>query len=65
MSSLAHGNDTSAVEVSNILVHGLWLLAHGKEHFLSYEDFLWFKEQTIKSIINVEEQSPGRNWMLI
>ena len=26
---------------------------------MSYKDFPWFKDQAIKSIINVEEQSPG------
>ena len=59
MSSLAHGNNTSAVEVTNISAHGLWLLAHGKELFMSYENFPWFKDQTVRSIINVEEQSSG------
>ena len=59
MSSLAHGNDTSTVEVTNISAHGVWLLAHDKELFMSYENFPWFKNQTVKSIINVEEQSPS------
>jgi hypothetical protein len=59
MSSLAHGASTSAVEVTNISVHGIWILAHDKELFMSYEDFPWFKDQTVKSIVNVEEQSPG------
>ena len=56
MSSLAHGNNTLAAEVTNISAHGLWLLAHDKELFMSYEDFPWFKNQTIESIFNVEEQ---------
>ncbi|MCU7841645.1 MAG: DUF2442 domain-containing protein [Candidatus Thiodiazotropha sp. (ex Troendleina suluensis)] len=59
MSSLAHGNSISDVEVANISAHGIWLLAHSKELFMSYDDFPWFKYQTIKSIIHVEEQSPG------
>ena len=59
MSSLAHGNNTSAVEVSNISTFGIWILAGEKELFMSYEDFPWFKDQPVKSIINVEEQSPG------
>ncbi len=58
MSSLAHGNSTFAIEVTNISTHGVWLLAHEKELFMSYEDFPWFKDQVVKSIINVEEQSP-------
>ncbi len=59
MSSLAHGNNTSDLEVTNISSHGIWLLAHGKELFMSYEDFPWFKDQPVKLLINVEEQSPG------
>lgn len=59
MSSLARGKNILEVEVANISSHGVWLLAHGKELFMSYDDFPWFKDQTVKSIINVEEQSPG------
>ncbi|HID82871.1 MAG TPA: DUF2442 domain-containing protein [Chromatiales bacterium] len=59
MSSLAHGNNTSAVEVTHISTHGVWLLAHKKELFMPYDDFPWFKDQPVKSIINVEEQLPG------
>jgi len=59
MSSLAHGNNSLAVEVTNISAHGVWLLAHGKELFMPYDNFPWFKDQSVKSIINVEEQSPG------
>ncbi len=59
MSSLAHGNNTSEVEVTNISMHGLWLLSHGKELFMSYTDFPWFENQSVKSITKVEEQSPG------
>jgi len=33
-------------------------LAHG-ELFMSYEDFPWFKDQPVKSILNVEVQSPA------
>ena len=59
MSSVAPGNNTLEVEITHISAHGVWLLAHGKEHFMSYEDFPWFKDLAVKSIINVEEQSPG------
>ena len=58
MSSLAHGNSTLTVEVTNISAHGVWILAHNKELFMPYEDFPWFRDQTVKAIINVEEQSP-------
>jgi len=59
MNSLAHGKNISAVEVTHVSAHGVWLLAHGKELFMSYEDFPWFKDQSIKSILNVLEESPG------
>lgn len=59
MSSLAHGSSTLAVEVTHISSHGVWLLSNDKELFMSYEEFPWFKDQPVKSIINVEEQSPG------
>jgi len=47
------------VEVTNISSHGVWLLAHDKELFMSYEDFPWFENQIFQSILNVEEQSSG------
>ena len=59
MNSLAHGDNTSAIEVTNISAHGLWLLLRGKELFLSYDQFPWFKDQPPKTIRNVEEPSPG------
>ncbi len=54
-----HSGNSLPIEITNISTHGIWLLAHDKELFMSYEDFPWFKDQTVKSIINVEEQSPG------
>jgi len=57
MSSLGHGKNTSDVEVTNISAHGVWILVRGKELFMSFEDFPWFKNQSVKKITNVEEQS--------
>ena len=59
MNTLVHGNNTSAIEVTNISAHGVWILAHDKELFMSYDDFPWFKDQTVKSILNVEEPTKG------
>jgi hypothetical protein len=33
----------SAVEVTNVSQHGLWLLIHEKEIFLPFEKFPWFR----------------------
>lgn len=59
MNSKSHGNSILAVEVTHISTQGVWLLAHGEELFMPYDDFPWFKDQPVKSIINVEEPSPG------
>lgn len=59
MSSPAHGSSTLAVEITNISVHGIWLLAQGDELFMPFEEFPWFKDQTVRAIVNVEEPSPG------
>ena len=59
MSSRPLGTPTSAVEVTNVSGHGLWLLAHDEELFLSYEDFPWFREVAIGKVANVIEPSPG------
>lgn len=42
------------VEVTNIGPHGLWLFVEGKEYFLPYEDFPWFKNATVADILNVK-----------
>ncbi len=57
MRSSALGNDTSGIEVTHVSAHGIWLLTHDEELFMPYEDFPWFKEQTIGAILNVEELS--------
>lgn len=59
MNSRLDGETSSAIEVTNISTHGVWLLAHGQEYFLPYSDFPWFKDQTVSAIVNVEEPTPG------
>ncbi len=59
MSLPVPGTDISAVEVTNISLHGLWLLIRGEEWFLPYSDFPWFKDQPVSALLNVEEPSEG------
>jgi hypothetical protein len=54
MKSETLGTNTSQVEVTQITTHGIWLLLQDKEHFLSFENFPWFKEASVSSIQNVE-----------
>lgn len=44
-------------EITKISANGVWLLTHDKALFMPYDEFPWFAEQSIKSIINVEEIS--------
>ena len=57
--SAALGKNTSAVEVTNVSKHGLWLFVAERELFLPYSEFPWFKDAPVSSIFNVEEPSPG------
>lgn len=49
-----HGKSTSEVEVTHLDMHGLWLWLKGKEYFLSYDEYPWFKEAKIKDVLNVK-----------
>ncbi|MBI4710085.1 MAG: DUF2442 domain-containing protein [Nitrospirae bacterium] len=53
MRSLKNGKNIS-VSVENISSFGIWLFVKGKEYFLSYEEYPYFKDQTLKSIQNVK-----------
>ena len=59
MSSSTHGIHTSRVEVTHVPSYGVWLLADGRELFLAYDDFPWFKKAPIGMIMNVELAAPG------
>lgn len=59
MSSRPLGTTSSGVEITNISSHGVWLLAGDKEHFMSFDDFPWFKDAPIGKVLNVEEPAPG------
>jgi hypothetical protein len=53
------GTATSAAEVTNISLHGFWMLIDGCELFLPFEEFPWFKQATIDAILHVERPAPG------
>ena len=57
MKSAKLGKGTSAAEVTNVSVHGFWILLDDREYFLSFEQFPWFKEAAIAELVNVELQS--------
>ena len=53
MKSLKHGKSIS-VSVENITPFGIWLFVKEKEYFLSYQDYPYFKDQTLNSIQDVQ-----------
>lgn len=48
------GQNISEVEVSNISIHGFWLLVNDKKYFLSYDQYPWFKDAKISEMFNVK-----------
>lgn len=55
MSSKPLGSNTSGVEVTNISMHGFWLLVDGRELFLPFEQFPWFRDASIAAINHIEQ----------
>ncbi len=54
MTYATHGACTSAVEVTNVSEHGLWLLFNEQELFLPFEKFPWFRDAPIGKVVHVE-----------
>jgi hypothetical protein len=48
----------SAVEVTNISTHGFWILIDGRELFLPFETFPWFRSAAVDAITRVERPQP-------
>ena len=53
MKSEIAGKNTLEVEVTNISVHGFWLLLGENEYFLPFNEFPWFKNARISEISDV------------
>ena len=52
------GTSISAVEVTNISTHGFWILIDGRELFLPFETFPWFRSAAVDAITRVERPQP-------
>jgi len=59
MRSSAPGKNISNIEILNISLNGVWLYVAGKEYFMPYEKFPWFKEAKVKEIYNLELLTGG------
>jgi hypothetical protein len=58
MRSEVHGRNISNVEVTNVSPAGFWLLLGGRELYLPFEAFPWFKQAPIAHIFEVEFYPP-------
>lgn len=58
MKSAPRGTSTSSVEVLGITPHGLWLLLDEAEHFLAFQNFPWFRDAPVRSVLHVERPQP-------
>jgi hypothetical protein len=48
-----HGENI-LVSIENITPFGIWIFVKEKEYFLTYKDYPYFRDQTLKSIQNVQ-----------
>jgi len=53
MKSLKNGKTISA-SVENITPFGIWILVKNKEYFLDYQNYPFFRKQTLKDIQSVK-----------
>ncbi len=58
MPSARPGPSTSDVEVTNISRHGFWVLLDGRELFLPFDEFPWFRSAPVEAILRVERPQP-------
>src|SRR5438093_6954116 len=58
MKSAAPGSSTSPAEVTNVTPHGFWLFIDDRELFVSFQEFPWFREASVREITNVQLPGP-------
>ncbi len=58
MTSRGPGKSTSAVELTNVSAHGMWLLVDERELFLPFDAFPWFREASIAQLACIERPTP-------
>jgi hypothetical protein len=52
------GKNTSEVELTNVSAHGMWLIVDGRELYLAFDSFPWFREATIAQLAQIERPAP-------
>ena len=54
MRSAKLGDATSRAELSNVSVHGMWLLIDDRELYLRFDEFPWFRDASIGALADIE-----------
>jgi len=54
MKSSKRGISTLKPEITNISEHAFWIFFKGKEYFLPFEQFPWFKNATVQQISEIQ-----------
>ncbi len=56
MKSVKRGSATSTAEVVHVSIHGFWIMLDppGRELYLPFEKFPWFREATIRQLSHIE-----------
>ncbi len=60
--SAARGKPISSVELTNVSAVGFWLLLDGRELYLPFDQFPWFRHATIAQLAAVERPLPHHLW---
>lgn len=47
-----------AVGVTNVSPHGFWMLVDGRELFLPFAEFPWFREASVEAVCEVARPRP-------
>lgn len=58
MKSARRGTPASQIEIANVTIHGFWLFFDGRETFLAFDNFPWFRSASIARLCNVKHPHP-------
>jgi len=55
----AVGTNILEVAVTDISPFGIWLYYQGREHFLDYDNFPWFRDASVSAVFEVKAEAEG------
>jgi len=59
MKSAKRGTGTSGIELARVSQHGLSLLVDGRERYLPFTAFPWFRNTTVAQLSHIERPAPN------